>query len=272
MRSVLLVGLWLAVGPARAEGPDRSFVKDEAGLFGKDTVAQANREIARVRKEFDIDLVIETTAQMPSESEAVKHAWIKWPERNRQLHHWAQARAEKLGINGIYVVIFNGPTSAQRDVRVVGWPTTWEDEDQLSRVKREQLRKHLARELVDNPDRALLRTIHLFREQLVKIRKPDPSPLGTWPALTLVGCLVGAWVVLWVVRSRLARRVAEGPVEPLYQPATLGALFGVPAAFWVHDQLFRVIPPESTVHVPELPLEPAVESHSDEENSDGAPL
>jgi hypothetical protein len=254
--------LGLAAGLARAEEPARSFVIDKANLFGKGAVAEANREIAEIRKRFDVDLVIETLTEMPPENDEVKRAWIKWPARNRQLHDWAQARAEKMDINGLYAVIFHGPTSAQRDVRVVGWPVHWEFEDRVSDVKRELLRKKLARELSKNPDRALLEMVSLFYLQMVRLKEPDPSPLRTGVALIVIGSLVGAGLLLAGLRSRLARKAAQGgPPEPLFQPATLGALCGVPAAFWVHDQLFRVSPPESPIdELPaDLPLEPPPE-------------
>ena len=61
---------------------------------------------------------------------------------------------------------------------------------------------------------------------------------------------------------------------PLYQPALMGALFGVPAAFWVHDQLFRVIPPEAPVSEPppDLPVEQPPEPPAETPPSDSPPV
>jgi hypothetical protein len=263
MRSLLLVAV-LGLTAAQARAEDAKSIIDSAKLFGKDAIARATQQIAEIRQEYRIDLVIETVTELPPESPEVRHAWLKWSARNKQLHRWAQQRADKLGVDGVYVVIFSGRTSAQRDVRVVGWPAP--REVQVSWVKRNQIRKLLAHELGSNPDRALRHAVDLFREQMHDLKEPEPSPLPTEAALLVVGGLVGAWLLLLVVRSRVARRaVRGGPSAALYHPALLGAMFGVPAAFWVHDQLFRVIPPEGPVEelpsdLPAEPPEPAVPS------------
>jgi hypothetical protein len=245
VRSVLLIVLLgLVAAPARAQGPAKGSILDEAGLFSAAARKQAAEEIAEIRAKAGPDLVVETRKELPAETEREKNAWWKAPVRRRALLEWAHNRAEELGVDGLYIVIFNGPTPSRHDVRVVGWPAG--REVQVSWVKRNELRKELARELRNNPDRALLGAIDTFRAQMELIREPDPSPLTAWEALIVVGSLVGLWLVLAVIRSRVARRGAAGePPSPLYQPATMGALFGVPAAFWVHDQLFRFIPPEA---------------------------
>jgi hypothetical protein len=266
--------LALGAGQADGEESEKAPVMDEAGLFSPAARRRATAEIEAIREKYRVDLVIETTKESPPESEREKHAWWKARERGRVLLQWANDRAEELEVDGIYIVIFNGSTAARRDVRVVGWPAEWEVK--VSAVKREQLRKQLARELRDDPDRALLSAIDTFRAQMELIRTPDPSPLPVWPALIVVGSLVGVWLLLVLVRSRLARRADGGPAPPLYQPAMMGALFGVPAAFWVHDQLFRFIPPESPnelapADVFQPPVEPKEEPPPHEETSSTTP-
>jgi hypothetical protein len=279
MRSVLLGLLLLgSAGLARsAEGP-KSCVLDEAGLFSKAYVAQAQREIAAIREEYGVDLVIETRKDLPPPTEEEKHAWFKGPARRKALRKWALERADELGVDGIYIVIFHGPASTQRAVSVVGWPEKWEDAKKVSWVKRDDLGKVLARELPRNRDDALLEVIAHFRAQVERIKQRKPSPLDTGPALVLVAGLVGAWLVLMLVRARLVRRSGEKDTPKPYQPAMMGALFGVPAAFWVHDQLFRALPPEAPPVSPVVAREnpaavaPAPETPPRQENPDDAPV
>ncbi len=273
MRSSLLVlVLGLTAAGARAEEPDRSFVHDRAGLFARAYVERANLLIEEIRKKYDIDLVIDTFKEAPPESAREKRAWWKGPERKRTLRDWAKRQAEKEGVDGIYVAIFNPSNRYQRAVVVVGSPD--EREEEVSGFKRSSLQKSLDRELVEDPDRALMQTIELFRHQMHIVKGTVPSPLGTWAALTGVGGLLGFWVLLMLNRFRQGRWTRDGRAAPIYQPATMAALFGVPASFWVNDQLFKCIPPEAPVEeLPaDLPLEPAAAPQPSEENPDSTPV
>jgi hypothetical protein len=274
---LLVVVLGLAAGGARAAEPARSFVHDGAGLFSKDHVTQANRLIADIRETYEIDLVIETFKEAPPESEREKKALWKARERKRTLREWAQRQAEKEGVDGIYVAIFDPPNRYQRAVVVVGWPE--EREKEVSWVKRGDLQKLLARELDENRDKALLQAVDLFRHQMRMVKGTGTSsPLDTWVALALVGGLLGVWVLLMLNRFRQGWRAAQCRAAPIYQPATMAALFGVPASFWVNDQLFKVIPPETPIEeLPaDVPLEPAVEPaaapQASEQNTDSTPV
>jgi hypothetical protein len=159
---------------------------------------------------------------------------------------------------------------------VAAWPAEREKYNQVSWFKRHQLRKALSRNLNKNPDSALRETIDLFEEQVKELKPHGPAPLDTLPALILVGSLLVLWLVLLLLRSRQVRRAAKGgPPAPLYQPALMGGLFGVPAAFWVHDQLFRSIPPEpgAVEPAPDLPVAPAVaQRQPGDEGTHDAPI
>jgi hypothetical protein len=288
MRSLLVLLLLGLAGLARAETPNRPYVFDNVGLFKQTAVDDANKRIAAIRKEYGADLVVETFAQLPPETAAEKRAWWKARERNRALKKWAQDMADRGGmapnlysavwawsaprstladvlalavylaedpmnrrVNGLYVAIFHGATSGQRDVRVVAWPAQWDKK--ISWVKQDALRKLLARELSQDPDNALWHAVERFAADMRDIQDLEPSPIGLgWPwrwgavvvVLLLVGGLVGAWLVLLVVRYSVARRSSPAKPSSLYPPAMQGALFGVPAAFWVHDKLFRYLPVE----------------------------
>ena len=70
-------------------------------------------------------------------------------------------------------------------------------------------------------------------------------------ALGLVGSLFGGWLLLRVVRSRVLCHAL-----PIYQPAMLGSIFGVPAGYWIYDRLFQAERPPlmpTTTLVPETP-------------------
>jgi len=285
---LLVVVLGLAVSPGRAEEPSSPIIVDEAKLFSERTLAEASAQGATIREKYGVDLVIETLKE-PPKIKAEKHALLRAFERRRQLTRWAQHRADWLGadrvaplmtgaatmaaqsaagraaapswavVTGVvaalpaddvhplvYIVIF--PNSRKFDARVATWPE--KGVRQLSRSVLDNMSGQLTIDLREGHDTALLREIVRLRAALA----PD-GPLGAWAALAVVGALIGAGIVLGIVRSRLARRVEDGPPTPLFQPATMGVLFGVPAAFWVHDQLFRLIQADSEKLPRDLPLQ-----------------
>jgi hypothetical protein len=167
-------------------------------------------------------------------------------QRARLFRQVAEDRADDAGVNGIYVLVTTNP----RNVVLVGWPAWRELEDRpledgggLSSTKREKkMRIPFAREVGGDPDGALLRLVDHFRMALKERVSPPPSPLETVPAAIVIGVLIGAWVLLSLIRRAVARRQAAAtgePCRPLYHPAMLGSLFGLPAGFWIYDRLFR---------------------------------
>src|SRR5262249_46569447 len=152
--SLLVLVLGLAAAGARAEESARSFVHDGAGLFSKDARARADRLIQGGREGYGGDPVIETFKGAPPASEGAKRARWKGPERRRTLREWSKRQAEKEGVDGIYVAIFNPSNRFQRAVVVVG--SSEEREQEVSWVKRGALQKLLDRELAEDRDQALL--------------------------------------------------------------------------------------------------------------------
>ena len=74
--------------------------------------------------------------------------------------------------------------------------------------------------------RRMLR-IRRFEEAVAELMSSGQMVGSVHLAIGQEAAVVGACLALTVVRSRLVRRAGESQrVEPLYQPATMGALFG----------------------------------------------
>src|SRR5262245_65957294 len=129
MRSLLMLLAFLLLGgvasadesktPGKEEKP---VVRDTLGLFSKPAIDEATRIVGQVRERYRIDLFIDTSKELPPETEHEKKAWFKWQAQDPARDEWAMKRAEALEdegvkIDGIYAVIIDaGP--GKRDVRV----------------------------------------------------------------------------------------------------------------------------------------------------------
>jgi hypothetical protein len=242
----LLTAAWLGLAAgARADEAPTPDVKDEAGLFTPEAVARAEKAIADVRKEYHLDLMVDTVPALPP----TDHKWLYfWDRRKRNefLEEWARKRARAAGVNGIFIQICTRP----RDVRVVVWPP--EKGELFTDRDCERVRRFLVRRLQnDSPDAALLATIAEVADQLERRRyHQDDESLSANVVVVgaLVAALFGTWGALRLVRLRLRRSAPDGGAREKAErtaerPARLGALFGTPAAFWVYDKLFRKVPP-----------------------------
>jgi hypothetical protein len=268
--SVMMMTILLA-GPALASPLPRPAVIDKAKLFSPQAVERANKRISAIRQEYHIDLCIDALTELPDVDPA-KIRPMGSRERDRLYRGIAEERADEAGVDGIYVLVTTNPGN----VVLVGWPGRRNSEDVpleegggLSYTKRDtRMRKPFVRELGQDHDQALLRLVDHFSVVVQERISPPPSPLETMEAVTVVGVLVGVWVLLFLLRRAVARRQAATtgePCRPIYQPAMLGSLFGVPAAFWIYDRLFRSERPAHGVHVEEAiepPHEPTVAEES----------
>jgi hypothetical protein len=230
----LVLGLFAVAPPVLPNGKeplvlehDTLAVRDGAGLFNPATIDKARRRIDAVRSKRGIDLVIETVSELPDLSSDDLRKMRNRQSRDR-LRKIAQDHADAAGCNGLFVLIVSDP----RHVTVVGWPG--QRELDISSVKRENLRKYLARELPTDPNRALLGACDHFEEIGRSLQARPPTPFPLLAALVLIGSLVGVWILLRFVRSRVIY-----PAPPIYQPAMLGSLFGVPSGYWIYDRLFH---------------------------------
>jgi hypothetical protein len=246
MRRAHALGFALLLASTATASEATPTVLDGAKLFHQPAIDRVSRLAADIHETFGIQMVIETAKAPPGlDPEKLRH--MRSRAVIRALRDVAQDRAMELKVDGLYVLITTDP----RHVTVVGWPANREEEWALSNYKREELRKELARNLVGDPDDALVHAVESYRALLGD--RVHRSPLGTFRALAVVGVLLGVWLLL-----RFARRRAAGPERPLpiYPPAMLGSLFGVPAGFWIQDRLFqaeRPLHPDALTRAPVPP-------------------
>jgi len=105
--------LVLAAGsPALAVVPE---VQDGAGFFKPETIAKANDLLAEIGKKHDKDLLVETYPTVPADKvEAVKA--MDKEARAKFFQEWANSRARRRRVNGVYVLICKEPGHIQVEV------------------------------------------------------------------------------------------------------------------------------------------------------------
>jgi hypothetical protein len=257
MPRLALAWLFLAAGvtPAADRPPA---VIDNAHLFSQGASDRVARIADDLREVNQIDLCIETLKAAPGLPPEAQRT-MKSKNLLLALRQAAQDRADQLGVHGLYVMITTDP----KHVTVVGWPADVERSEEGSKHKRDELRKALAKMvLTQDPDATLLRAVEQYKAM---VRAPArPSPLQTLPALAVAGGLLGFWLVLRLVQGRSRDR------RPVYQPAMLGSIFGVPAGFWINDRLFQAERPAASA-APEAATEATVEAAPPAENITTAP-
>lgn len=228
MHRLLVVPLVLTLLAAAPPLPSTSpFVADRAGLFSQQAIAHVEGVAADIQKKFGFQVFLDTAKTLPG-LEPQKLKSMRTKDVLQTLRKVAQDRADDRGVRGLYVLITLDP----KHVTVVGWPADRERESNTSDVKREHLRRRLAN--LKDADRDVMHAFDLYR---VSLRDPAaPAPLKLVPAVIFVGAVLGVWLLLSLIRFRLAK---PNKPQPIYRPAMMGSLFGVPAGFWVHDRLFQ---------------------------------
>jgi TLP18.3/Psb32/MOLO-1 phosphatase superfamily protein len=95
--TAVLFGLLFVPGVSLAQKEGRPrHVHDEAKLFSKDAVTQANKTIDKIKKSHGKDLFIET---------------VESGEKNKDDRtKWAKGRFNEFGVDGIYVVVSKSPS------------------------------------------------------------------------------------------------------------------------------------------------------------------
>src|SRR5262245_10894266 len=221
--SVALCGLTLAALAASAEvayaqkGPPRQ-VQDDAGMFTAKAKEQANSEIARIKKDFHKDLLIETVPQGPKLPADVKDK----TSEAKFFDQWALSRFKNEHVDGVYVVIVEKP----HIIRVAEGDTTLSS-GLFTASNRDELRQKMIEKLkAKDNDGALLAATHYVREAMTTNRgatrnqsggksttQPAPSssneprttapahpggePRTNWVTWLLIG--VGVFLVLWII-------------------------------------------------------------------------
>src|SRR5947209_5278798 len=102
--SLILAGWLVAAPPASAQNkndPPRK-VNDEAGLFSKEAIREANDEIATIKSTYKKDVMIETREKGPADI--------------KEYRKWAEQQAREHRVEGVYIVITKQPRHYQIDV------------------------------------------------------------------------------------------------------------------------------------------------------------
>src|SRR5262249_42945510 len=95
-----------AQGKVRQPRPTRT-VQDDGQFFSDKAKEKANEEIARIKKKFDKDLLIETFAKAPESINKINLKDSK--EKNEFFLRWAEKRASNADVRGVYVLICKDP-------------------------------------------------------------------------------------------------------------------------------------------------------------------
>jgi uncharacterized membrane protein YgcG len=90
-------------------------LQDGAGLFKPETIAKVNDALADIGKKHNKDLLIETYATVPAEKLDAVKAMDK-EARAKFFQEWANSRARRRRVNGIYVLITKEPGHIQVEV------------------------------------------------------------------------------------------------------------------------------------------------------------
>ncbi|HBI41691.1 MAG TPA: hypothetical protein DDY78_02405 [Planctomycetales bacterium] len=244
-------------------------IRDDAGLFSRETGQKADEEIAALRDVYHLDIVVETAALPPVELHK-KIAGMKPAYAAPLLHEWAVEGADQAVNKGVYILICKEPGYVDVVVspEVLQHDFTGYDANRL---------RSLLKNMKAGPSHVTQRDKRLL-EAVVQIREAVRYNLRPpFPWLQVSGVLVGVlglWGVLSLARQRL--RSAE-PSEPLRLNlfnALLGGMFGTVAAHWIIDTLF-VTASRSSASLEEgllrLPVVQPPQTASDGETVEPAP-
>jgi hypothetical protein len=145
-------------GSALAVVPE---VKDAAGFFTPDALTKADRQLAEIQKKYHKDLLIETFATVPPDKTDAFEKMDK-PARAKFFQSWANDRAKKERVEGVYVLILKQPGHVQVEVgretqkKAFAVPA---DQNQLRNILVENFQSK-------DYDRGLLQGVEFFERKL----------------------------------------------------------------------------------------------------------
>jgi uncharacterized membrane protein YgcG len=151
--------------PAWAVVPE---VQDGAGFFKPEAIAKANDELAEIGRRFRKDLLIETYATVPADKvEAVKA--MDKEGRAKYFAEWANSRAKRRRVEGIYVLISKDPGHVQVEVgkQTAKSAFTSEDGNKLREILLDAFEKK-------EFDRGLLEGVQFVEKKLEEHKADQP--------------------------------------------------------------------------------------------------
>jgi uncharacterized membrane protein YgcG len=109
------IALCLALATAMSASAAVPEVQDGAGFFKPEAIAKANDALAEIGKKHNKDLLIETYATVPADKVAAVKAMDK-EGRAQFFQEWANSRARRRRVDGVYVLISKDPGHIQVEV------------------------------------------------------------------------------------------------------------------------------------------------------------
>jgi TPM domain len=257
-----LFGLLLVPGTASAQDRRVRHVQDEAGLFGKDAIEQANRTIKEISDHHHKDLFIETVE--------------KGPEDKVDRAKWSHERFQNAKVNGVYVVFSKHPAFYRIEVgnntREEGYFTKAnvdalvEDLNEMIKEKKgrdamlkkitsytlETMDKHPRKKAGGEPAPRQAPVVH-DAPAPVHVRGGDNHPNWLSAILPWVCLIVGGLVVVWIIFAIIRALTGMGGGGYGYGggygggmmgggggffTGMLGGLFGSMAGMWIYNNMF----------------------------------
>jgi uncharacterized protein len=263
----LLLAGWLG-GAATASAT----VRDDGKFFKPETVATVNKEINEIRERYKKDLVIETYKSYkdidgPEKSRESVNLQDR-EERNKAFSKWAVERAEKLKVNGIYILICREPSHFQIEVgnKTLSKEFTLADRHKLEQILQTNFKEKKfdegLQEAVDFVHTAIRRNVaNPEHESRQKAQPSHPAGGGGGGGFNvmhwlLIGgaVLLGIWLISGLIRafSGAGRGYGGGPGYAGggygggyggggggFMSSLMGGLFGAAAGNWIYDSFFR---------------------------------
>jgi len=217
-------------GSALAATPS---IKDDAGLFSEKALQSAREEIRKIERRYRRELVIETFAGIPRGINQEYNLAVK----DRFFSEWASARASKLRLRGIYILICKEPAHFQIVVNKRISNRVFSPDD------RRELQRLLEQNLWSQPDQALVEAATFVETALhdhlsYNNQRPDDGA-GSWLPLvyTIILVLLGAWLLGGLTRASTSPGPAKGFGS--FLGTLLRSLFGAAAGMWIYESVFH---------------------------------
>jgi uncharacterized membrane protein YgcG len=165
---IFLAGLLPAVLAGVAAAAEVPRVRDDAAFFSPDTVQKAGQEIIAIKRQFKVDLRIDTVPGVPAD----KLDQLKAKGRDQFFATWALDRAKAAGDRSVYVLICKQPAHLQVE------PGEQTENRDFTRENCKALRDVLLGGFKTKEyDKALLAGIALVRDTLLKNVPPAQTGL-----------------------------------------------------------------------------------------------
>ncbi len=252
----LLLGLmlsWSGTGAvwAQKKGGFARTVEDNAGFFSDRAKKQANAEIAEIKRQYNLDLFIQTF-------KAPRAGFDKVDTKNREalgrfFLDWANDQARNSGITGVYVLIFKDADNPKHWwIQPMVGPNTLKS-GRFTGANRDELGKRLQTRFPKDADAALTEAVTFVHDKLRGSSTPaavvniGPEAGKTVEAPPILGylclgvfALLVIWVVVAVIRAMSGVGTAAGGSGggSGFLSSLLGGLLGAAAGMWVYDTFF----------------------------------